>query len=360
MKICPKCGEAFDDDMNFCFFDGISLSATRAGQRPGILSFADGPPIEYVSPTHSSPNRFRTALFILLAITIIGAGAWIIFYRLKQPVTASAARETPRLQPAANIEAPSAPLAEPSASNLGESLSITDLSHDDLLKILPKNLMRRFHEGDRDQGKPDELRILRSESDQYIAALGTGKSGDGQRAATARMLVLKVDGQQLRDVTRQALPGPLGAGAIPGARSQVRFEEGNELVARVPVFSSNIIDECSTCEHSYQLVRLAWKGSAFAESSREWDNDRYTAFFAGAAALEKRNVDSKARVMIERSVDPFIAQGFNHRDKKGWSVQSLTDDDAATTAEYEMSNGTERVVVRVSKINGAWRVVKMY
>ena len=356
MRVCPACQEEFEDEMNFCLFDGVALRAPGVDANSTRFSFAEGPAFAS-SGRYKPPNRFKTAFFILFAVSIISAGGWAVYNRLKQP-SAAAPREPGKDQTSPRKEAASAP-SQDLTTGAAESLVITDLSHDELLKILPKNLMRRFHEGEREQGSPDDSRVLRYENDQYVALVGSGRSAEPSRSITARLLILKVDGQQLRDVTRQSVPRALAAGFIDGARSQIQFDEGNNLVARVPVLSSAIIDECATCEHAYQLVTMTWKGGAYVESAREWDNDRYSAFYAAADALDKRNVDSKARAIIERTVDPFIAQGFSRRDKKGWSVGSLTEDNTAATADYELSNGSGHIVIRVSKINGEWRAVKM-
>ena len=357
MKVCPACQEEFEDEMNFCLFDGAALRAPGPNAGPPPLSFAHGPDFAAATDHYKPPNRFKTAFFILFAVTIISAGGWAVYHRLKQPSVAS-----PR-EPAGNQASPRIEAAgdqrQDFTSPAPESLVITDLSPDQLLKILPKNLMRRFHEGEREQGAPDDFRVLRNDNDQYVALVGSGRSAEPPRSITARLLILKVDGQQFRDVTRQSAPRALAGGFISGARSQLQFDEANNLVARVPVMSSSIVDECPTCEHPYQLVTMTWKGGAYVESGREWDNDRYTAFYAAADALDKRKVDAKARAIIEKPVDAFIAQGFNRRDKKGWSVESLTEDNTATTAEYELSNGTNQIVIRVSKINGEWRAVKI-
>ena len=359
MKICPECQEEFEDDMNFCLFDGASLRPPGAGGGSSHFSLAGGPAFGVTENRYRPSNRFKTAFFILFAITIICAGAWAAYSRFKRPPSAPAQQEPSKPPGSPRIEAASPQAQDYAAPTAAESLSITDLSHDELLKILPKNLMHRFHEGEREQGKPDDFRVLRNESDQYVALIGGGRSAEAPKSISARLLILKVDGQQFRDVTRQSAPGRLAAGLITGARSRIQFDEGTNLVARVPVLSSAIIDECATCEHAYQLVTMTWKGGAYVESAREWDNDRYSAFYAAADALDKRNVDSKARAIIERTVDPYIAQGFSRREKKGWSVGSLTEDNTAATADYELSNGSGHIVIRVSKINGEWRAVKM-
>ncbi len=356
MKICPKCQEEFDDDMNFCLFDGVALRG--AGFSSARFSYADDPGFPQSRTGYRRPSRLKTAFFILFALTIIAAGGWAVYHRVKQQSPAPASRDANIIQSNSKTEAAS---SQPPDLNgrASESLVITDLSHDELLKILPKNPMRRFHEGEREEGKPDDSRVLRSETDQYIALVGSGRSAEAPKTISARLLILKVDGQQLRDVTRQSAPRVVAGGYISGARSQIQFDEGNNLVARVPVSPSSIIDECATCEHAYQLVTMTWKGAAYVESEREWDNDRYTAFYVAADALDRKKVDSKARSIVERPLDPFVSQGFSRRDKKGWSVESLTEDNAATTAEYELSNGSGRIVIRVSRINGTWRAVKM-
>jgi hypothetical protein len=140
----------------------------------------------------------------------------------------------------------------------------------------------------------------------------------------------------------------------------VKFHpENSNLLVTVPASSGYVIKECPSCERAYQVVTLEWKGSRYVEVSREWENDRYTVFYVVADALEKRRVDARARPLIDRSIDPLIAEGFPRNGREGWTVQSRVESEAAETGDYEIINGKETIIVTVSKIRGQWKAIRI-
>ncbi|HJQ69462.1 MAG TPA: hypothetical protein VKA70_10835 [Blastocatellia bacterium] len=363
MKICPQCREQFEDELKFCTFDGAVLrpqgaspmTATGSGRyktqtSPRLPSYDVA---EYDYRTEPRRNGWKTAFFFLLAINLIAGGALAMYLLMRAqpkpaatPVAAATTQPAPT-EAAATVEEAEAPKPP------------SEMAREELMKILPRNLLRRFHAGEQSQGTPDDLRVIKDEMGEHVVLLGTGRLDGPSRTPAERILVLKYEENEFKDVTRQALPNAYASGAVAGEQADVKFDEtGVNLLIHEPASSKAVVAECAQCEHSYQQVKLEWKGARYGEAARAWENDRYTAFYVVADALEKRRIDARARPLIDKSLDPIIAQGFARNGKDGWTVevQSETQGDQAA---YELNNGDERLLIRVSRVNGQWRAVQI-
>jgi hypothetical protein len=358
MKQCPTCREEYDDDLKYCTYDGAVLRG-RAGRPTGAPSRPSGPTKVYSSANANvrerSYNGWKIAFFVLLVAVLAGNGSFLFFYVL-QPVGRTREPEQPP-PPAAQKEAVAAiPVAVPATAT---SPSITEMSRESLLDILPKNLLRRFHAGETTQGRPDDLRTIKGETGEFVVLVGAGRREGSSASPDERILVLKSDGDEFKDVTAQSLPRSLSDGIVSGRRADARFDEtGPGLWLRELASSKSVVNECADCDHSYQEVRLEWKGSRYVESSRAWENEAYAVFYATADAIEKRRVDGRARPVIDRSLDPIINQGFARAGKTGWTVEWQNGDNAEL-AEFLLSNGTDRLQIRLAKLKGQWRAVEI-
>jgi hypothetical protein len=361
MKICPHCREQFEDELKFCTFDGTVLrpqvapraTATsykrEASARLPAYDLADN---NYATAPRS--NGWKTAFFFLLAINLI-ACASLATYLLTKPSQRPAESQvatTPQPQLGATEAAP------PAEGTETPKLP-SEMAREELMKILPRNLLRRFHAGEQSQGTPDDLRVIKDESGEHVVLLGAGRLDGAARVPAERILVLKYEANDFKDVTRQALPPAYASGAVAGEQADMKFDEtGVNLLIHEPASSKAIVAECSQCEHAYQQVKLEWKGARYTETARAWENDRYTAFYVVADALEKRRVDNRARPFIDKSFDSIIAAGFARNGKDGWTVEAHSDNEG-DKGSYELNNGDERLLIRLSRINGQWKAVEI-
>ena len=363
MKICPHCREQFEDELKFCTFDGTVLrpQAASPATAPGAPRYKtqaasripsyDVAQDDYAAAPRS--NGWKTAFLFLLAINLIAGGA-LAAYLLMRPQPKK--DETPAMATTPQATAPdtTAPVEEVEAPKLP-----SEMAREELMKILPRNLLRRFHAGEQSQGTPDDLRVIKDEAGEHVVLLGAGRLDGPSRTPAGRILILKYEENDFKDVTRQALPTPYASGAVAGEQAEVKFDEtGVNLLIHEPASLRTIVAECAQCEHAYQQVKLEWKGTRYGESARAWENDRYTAFYVVADALEKRRVDGRARAFIDRSLDPIIAQGFARNGKDGWTVEAQSETQADNAA-YELNNGDERLLIRVSRVNGQWKAVQI-
>jgi hypothetical protein len=251
------------------------------------------------------------------------------------------------------------PLSSPQPQPTPERVSLAELSRQELMESLPRNLLRRFHAGEPGQGLPDDLRVIAGQSGEYVVLIGSGRIEGASRTPAERMLILRYEENEFKDVTRQSLPAAYASGAVAGRQAQVRFDEtGVNLLISEPASSSSIVQECASCDHAYQLVTLEWKGVRYAETSRAWENDRYSVFYATADALERKKVDHRARSVIDRALDPIISQGFARNGKEGWTVEWRGDEES-DTASYELSNGAESLIITLSRLKGQWRAIQI-
>ncbi len=364
MKICPQCREGFEDDKKFCTFDGAVLrtstpnrttvSNSASYKRQTDAKYASYDVAEKTYAVAPGSSGWKTAFFFLLAINIIGGAALAAYLLLKPEAkpapTPAAVASTP--QPSATE--PVAPTEEVKAPQLP-----SEMASEELMKILPKNLLRRFHAGEEAQGMPDEMRVIKDETGEHVVLLGAGRLEGAARTPAGRILVLKYEQNDFRDVTRQALPPTYASGAVAGEQADVKFDEtGVNLLIHEPASSKAIVYECSQCEHAYQQVKLEWKGTRYSEVARAWENDRYTAFYVLADALEKRRVDARSRPFIDKSLDPIITEGFARNGKGGWTVEAREHNEA-DRATYEMNNGDKRLLIRVSRVSGQWKAVQI-
>ena len=345
MKYCPKCREEYDDEeYSYCTFDGVALESADQ------ISSEEAEPISVPAP---SSRRSKVAP-IAVAVGLIAIGALIGYTLLKRGPSQRVTVGLPGSASASVLQTSESVPTE----NLSPRVDITQLSDAEVLRIVPKQLLKRFRPGETGEARPEELRIFQGDGANYVVMLGTGRPG-AARTALDQVLILKHKEGEFQDVTRGALPGLSGSGAL-GQNIHVKFDaNGTDVVLRRPASSRAIVDECPLCEHAYQQVTLQWKGSHFAEKQREWDNDRYTAFYVAAEALERRRVDKLARPLIDHPLDALIAEGFERPSKRGWVVENLTDDQDAPAADYELKNGTDRIVIRVAKQDGKWKATRI-
>lgn len=336
MRHCPTCNEEYEDDLSYCTFDGVALCLSD--DEAGDSSSTDPDLV----------NKWKIAFFVLLGAVLIGGASLVAVMSSRGH---SKAVESRAISTDVDRKTPLNATAEPGL--VKQTVPVSKLGRTEILEILPKNLLRWFR-----NSSPDELRIVSGKEGDYIVVVGLGRSGAGIGAAE-RILVLKNEGEEFDDVTRQVLPGAHGSGVF-GTRSHVKFDaEGSNLIIRLPASSNKIIDECASCEHAYQRVTLEWKETRYVEVERVWDNDRYTAFYVVAEALEKRKVESRARPLIDKSLDGLLSNGFARSDKRGWIVENLTEDGQASTAEYQLRNGMDQLTITVSKVNGQWRATRV-
>jgi hypothetical protein len=361
MKVCSNCREKFEDEMNFCTFDGSPLRF--AGPRPPARHKAaafDGQGAQVRIPAAAGYRRERRArqigrkTVLVAALMIAAIGGTVAALRLLE----GKSRPAPS-QSAYSVAAPAAlAQAEPAEETVKPRVSLGELNRQELMELLPKNLLRRFRAGDTAQGTPDDLRVLSGEAADYVVLIGAGNVASTSRAPSARILVLKYEEDRFQDVTRQSLPRRYGEGVIEGQRAEVNFDEASvKIILREPASLTSVVDECPKCEHAYQQVTLEWKADRYLESARAWENSRYTAFYVVADALAKQRVDAPARPFIESSLDPVIAKGFARTGARGWAVEWRSDDDEAETADYELNNGLDHLIITVSKIKGQWKAV---
>jgi hypothetical protein len=333
MRRCPACNEEYDDnEFSFCMFDGTALSSDGAD-----LDAADS----------QSGHKWRVTLTVLFVAALIGGaslGAITLSRSRNKPVDAGIAQSASSSRDSVNA------VVEPLL--VKQTVPLSKMGRTEILEMLPKNLLRWFR-----AGSPDELRLAPSKDGDHIVLIGSGRSGSNR--ATQRIVVLKNDGEEFQDVTRQTLPAAYGSGVF-GARSHVKFDAaGVNVIIRIPASSTKIVDECPSCEHAYQRVTLEWRETRYVETERVWDNDRYTAFYVVAEALERRRVEPRARPLIDSNLDGLLSNGFPRSDLRGWLVENLTEVGYANTAQYQLRNGTERLTITVAKVNGHWRATRV-
>ena len=362
MKQCPTCREEFDDELKFCTYDGSVLRGAGARRTANAASPVRETPVTRTyrsqresSRDESAVNRWKIAFFALLVAAIGGNGAFIYFYILKPDQIRVVESRDVRPQ-AADVAAIAGP---PKPGSPSVRPSIAEMSREKLIEALPKNLLRRFHAAESSQGSPDDLRVIKDDSGEYVVLIGAGRGETASRGPAERLLVLKSDGEEFKDITRQALPRQYGDGIVAGHRAEVSFDDTSiRLALRETASSKSIVFECDQCDHAYQEVSLEWKGSRYVEAARSWENDPYTVFYVVADALEKRRVDARARPLIDKSLDSQVAQGFARSGKNGWTVE-WQGGDQGEEAEFVLSNGTDRLAIKVAKLRGQWRAVKI-
>ena len=351
MKYCPKCREEYEDEeFSYCTFDGEALESMAIAD----LEIDAAQPVAAELPRRSGSHGRgrRTLVVVIIALSICGAlSTYLLVRRAPKPALATPAHAASSANPVTVED--SAPV------DVSESkVEITQLSDTELLRIVPKHLLRRFKADEGGEPRPDELRVFPGGDANYVVMVGTGHLSV-VRTALDQLLVLKHEKGEFQDITRGAVPG-LGVSGALGQNTHIRFDaNGTDLVVRRPASSRSVVDECPSCEHAYQQVTMEWKGSHFAEKQRQWDNDRYTAFYVAAEALERKKVDRLARPLIDHPLDSAIAEGFERQGKRGWVVENLTDDVDSPSAEYELKNGADRLIIRVSKVDGQWKATRI-
>jgi hypothetical protein len=350
MKSCPTCREQFDDEMMFCTFDGTPL------QSPGGRTGSRGRTKLHPGDQESSArigNGWKVAFFLLLFVTVAAGGVFAYLAKRGGKVTPQQTIEQKlpdEKQSFGGERPPEVPL---------KKASLLEMSQQELMENLPKNLLRRFHLGEPGQGTPDDLRIISADKEELVVLVGSGRLEGSSRTSAERLLILKYDGTQFTDVTKQSVAGSYGSGIVKGRGAQIKFEDGtNTIFVREPASSSSVVQECASCDHAYQIVTLEWKNGRYVETARTWDSDRYTVFYLVAEALEKKKIDARARPFIDPALEPVIAQGFPRTAKEGWLAE-WRDDDDSETASYELTNTADRLVITLSRAKGDWRAVQI-
>lgn len=359
MKICPTCREEYANEFSYCTFDGAKLKKQPKQKLPAaskVKPLAAKPVSVKTLASRPVPrgNFGKMSLYALLVVVFLGSSIIAVYTLIR--------RDTKSSQPlklVASVAQPATIEEAKPVEELKPTTILAEMPRESLLKLMPQNLLRRFHAGERSQGNPDDMRVIKSEKGEYAVLIGSGGVDGNSRVPTKRLLALLYDGEQFVDVTSSLLPPPLSRGIITGLRSDLRFEsEGLNLVARV-VASSSLTGECATCDRAYQQVTLEWKDSRYVESSRVWNNDPYTAFYVAVESLEKRRVDSRSRQIVDESLAGEIYLGFSRNGNQPWTVQPFSDNDGADSASYELSNGSERLIITVSKESNRWRAVRI-
>ena len=115
-------------------------------------------------------NGWKTAFFFLLAINLI-AGAALAAYLLMKPQPKRAELPSQQLQRLNSA----APEAAPPAEEAETPKLPSEMAREELMKILPRNLLRRFHAGEQSQGTPDDLRVIKDETGEHVVLLGAGR-----------------------------------------------------------------------------------------------------------------------------------------------------------------------------------------
>ncbi|HEU4387819.1 MAG TPA: hypothetical protein VFV34_08485 [Blastocatellia bacterium] len=351
MKFCPKCREEYEDEeFSYCTFDGEvleSFDSAEVEDDPAPVAAAE------FRPRAGTRTRGKRILGLVMAALLICGTvvAYLFIKRTPKPALTVPAQAASSAAPVTHDESVPIEISDSKAE-------ITQLSDTELLRIVPKYLLRRFKPDETGEPRPDELRVFQGAGANYVVMVGTGHLSV-VRTALDQVLVLKHEDGEFHDITRGAVPGIGTSGAL-GQNTHVKFDaNGTDLVVRRPASSRTVVDECASCEHAYQQVTLEWKGSHFAEKQRAWDNDRYTAFYVAAEALDRRKVDRLARPLIDHLLDSAIAEGFERQGKRGWVVENLTDDVDAASAEYELKNSADRVIIRVAKVDGRWMATRI-
>jgi hypothetical protein len=356
MKICPTCREEYENQFSYCTFDGIKLKKMPKQKLPKPSRVKSKPanakPVVTLSSRPVPRGNFRKiGLYALLGVVFLGSSLLAVYTLVRKD-----SKSEPPLKVVEAASQPSTVEEPPPSEEIKPSMILAEMPREQLLNLLPQNLLRRFHGGERSQGKPDDMRVIKGEKGEYVVLIGSSGPDRESRTASSRILVFQYDGQQFIEVTGSLLPQPLSRGVIAGLRSELRFNsESPNLVARVVASSGSLVSECSTCERAYQQIDFEWNGSRYVESKRAWNNDPYTAFYVTAEALDRKRVDGRARLFVDESLAGEIYLGLGRNSNQPWSVQQFGDSDAADKASYELSNGTDRLIINLSKENERWK-----
>ena len=356
MKTCPVCREQFDNELRFCTYDGAPLPAgTKSTSGAHRNQQQDGATVVYTGGSYAREGSgWKLAFFVLLVLVLVGGGIGAAYVLMNRQSRAPATTASPVV-----VSESKPPAAPPVSELVDKPPSLAGLSRQELMERLPQNLLRRFHSGEPGQGMPDDLRIVAAPKGECVVLLGSGKLEGGLRTQVERLLILKLEEDEFRDVTRQLVPPAYASGTIAGRGAQVKFAEtGTNILVREAASSNSVVKECATCDHAYQVVTLEWKNGRYVESGRSWEDDRYTVFYLVAEALDKKKVDNRARPFIETSLDPIIAQGFPRSGKEGWTFE-FHGEEGAETAGYELNNNFDRLLITVAIVKGQWKAVQI-
>ena len=355
MKTCPVCREQFEDELRFCTFDGATLPG---GPRRSTGALRNQPREDDETAVYGGERQgsgWKWAFIVLLVLVLAGAGIGAVY------VAKNRQRQTllTTTSPVVVTEARQAAAVPVSDEVADKPPSLAALSRQELMDRLPQNLLRRFHSGDPGQGVPDDVRIVAAPKGECVVLLGSGRLEGGPRTPVERILILKFEEDEFRDVTRLFMPAAYASGTITGRGAQVKFAEtGTSILVRGMASSNSVIQECATCDHAFQVVTLEWKNGRYVESARTWENDRYTVFYLVADALEKKKVDTRARPFIETSLDPIVAQGFPRNGKEAWTFE-FHGEEGAESAGYELNNNFDRLTITVAMVKGQWKAVQI-
>ena len=171
-------------------------------------------------------SGWKWAFLVLLVLVLAGAGIGAAYFQMNRHKGALMTTASPVVV----AETRQAAIQPVSDEAVDKPPSLAGLSRQELMDRLPQNLLRRFHSGDPGQGLPDDLRIVAAPKGECVVLLGSGRLEGGPRTPVERILILRFEEDEFRDVTRQLVPAAYASGTITGRGAQVKFSEtGNKF-----------------------------------------------------------------------------------------------------------------------------------
>ncbi|MBL8150166.1 MAG: hypothetical protein JNN15_09595 [Blastocatellia bacterium] len=230
-------------------------------------------------------------------------------------------------------------ISDENSANTAVVKTIAGLNRDKLIAMLPAYTLSNLH-SDLGKGLPDDLRVIAEGEDQYLVVIGTRLVNEKRKQ---RLLsVFKLENGGLVDLSKETIPEKFKSGMVGDESTRVEFTENSVLELAKQIDGQGTIEDCPVCEHAFLIERLVWQEGLFQLTSPEWKNDPYTAAFAFARALDKKQIDEMSRPLIAKSLDAIIAAGFEHRPDKDWTLQKIASTQPEQVSEeLETSSTTE-------------------
>jgi hypothetical protein len=295
-------------------------------------------------------------LFIFLAVAVMAGSFWFVekrraTFRMAAPADSPVVSRTTEAESVASSSAPA------------PALDLSVLGQEDLIKLLPSYALVRL-KADNGASKPDSMKVIKDKTDQYLALLASRVIANNRRERM--LMVFKVEGNQLVDVTRQDVPQSYPNGRIGDENLKVRFaEESSNIEIASSVWPSNdMVANCADCERAYAVEQLVWEDSSYKPGPKSWNNDPFTACYVAVKALDKRGIDEETRPFITESLDDEIRAGIGDKFDDSWRVERLDSDEQKQGEErssitYRLSNGVETIVVTVGKNGDQWQAMEL-
>lgn len=285
---------------------------------------------------------------LLLSGVILGSTFWYVSSKRAYKVANS---QTTEPQVAQSINVAAAP-----------TIKLQDLSRQQLLDMVPVHILSRFRSPSSDT-LPDDLRVFNEGEDQYVVMVGSRESESKEMEKA--VVVFKLEGGSLSDVSREVLPADLPQGRVCSSLCDLKFYNKAadiELALPVTLNSSPLNEDCANCEHAYMLQELSWCTTGYELGTKMWRNDAYTAVYLTAQALNRKSVNYDERIFIDHEVDAEISKGFEKDANIPWKAQNVTEAEDyqmknLDSFNYTIGNGTNAVYLTVSKIDGRWRTM---